>query len=383
MTPEDVDDESLTGRPARDGVPLPHRPAFWLWAAVCVIGAWIAVTGMDAAVRAFPAGAVAGGALLAPTLVIGVWALRRLHPVRTRPIGYSLIALAWGALGAFGLALPANEAFQAVLSKTAGPGFNSAWGAAIAAPVDEETLKLLGVATLALMAPTAIRGPLDGWGYGALTGLGFQIAENFLYVLNTIVLTGATQDLHAAFFSFGSRVVGGAWWSHWAMTAVGGAGLGCLLGRASRTAAVLAAGAFLLAMTLHAWWDAPVLPGVGMLVFKGLPILLAAVVTYRLARRRYLTHFRRTAYAETVRGVFVPGEGHVLAHRKWRRKERWDVPPGEPRRLLARLRATELDLIEDGQGGLEHDPRHADRLRDDVRDLRHRLNSCPSPPRVA
>ncbi|WP_067885568.1 PrsW family intramembrane metalloprotease [Actinomadura chibensis] len=383
MTRESVDEESPTGRPARGGVPLTRRSAFWLWAAVCLIGGWIAVTGLDTAVRAFPAGAIAGGALLAPTLVVGVWALRRLHPVRTRPIGYSLVAVAWGAFGAFGLALPANAAFQAVLSKTAGPGFNAQWGAAIAAPVNEETLKLLGVVTLALMAPTAVRGPLDGWGYGALTGFGFQIAENFLYVLNTIVLTGATQDLHAAFFSFGGRVIGGAWWSHWAMTAVGGAGLGCLLGRATRTTAVLAAGAFLLAMALHAWWDAPVLAGVGMLVLKGLPILLAAVVAYRLARRRYLAHFRRTAYAETVRGVFVPGEGHVLAHRKWRRKERWDVPPGEPRRLLARLRATELDLIEDGLGGLEHDPRTADLLRDDVRDLRRHLNSSPTPPRVA
>ncbi|TYK47706.1 PrsW family intramembrane metalloprotease [Actinomadura decatromicini] len=383
VTHEAVDDESQTTRPARGGVPLTRRPAFWLWAAVCLIGGWIAITGLDAAVRAFPAGAVAGAALLTPTLMIGVWALRRLHPVRTRPIGYSLVAVAWGAFAAFGLALPANAAFQAVLSKTAGPGFNSEWGAAIAAPVNEETLKLLGVLTLALMAPTSIRGPLDGWGYGALTGLGFQIAENFLYVLNTIVLTGATQDLHAAFFSFGGRVIGGAWWSHWAMTAVAGAGLGCLLGRATRTTAVLAAGAFVLAMALHAWWDAPILVGLGMLVLKGLPILLAAVVTYRLARRRYLTHFRRTAYAETVRGVFVPGEGHVLAHRKWRRKERWDVPAGEPRRLLARLRATELELIEDGLGGLEHDPRTADLLRDDVRDLRRHLNSCPSPPRVA
>ena len=82
----------------------------------------------------------------------------------------------------------ADDLASRYVGKTAGPGFNSVWGASIAAPVNEEILKLLGVAALALMAPSAVRGALDGWGYGALSGLGFQFAENFLYVLNTIVL---------------------------------------------------------------------------------------------------------------------------------------------------------------------------------------------------
>lgn len=362
---------------------MTRRPAFWLWAAACLLGAWIAFQGIGAQVAAFPAGAVIGGILLVPALVLGVWLLRRAHPVRSYPLGYAMMTVAWGGLAAFGMALPANSAFQAVLGKTTGPEFNSAWGAAIAAPVDEEILKLLGVLTLALMAPAAVRGPLDGWGYGALAGLGFQCAENFLYVLNTIILTGATQDANAAFFSFGSRVVGGAWWSHWAMTAIGGAGLGCLLGRTSRTARAIAAAAFVLAMALHSWWDAPVLPGVLLLPVKGAPILLAAIAAYRLARCRYLAHFRRTVRAETARGVLVPGEGHVLAFRKWRRKERWDVPAGEPRRLLARMRADQLALIEDGLGGLEPDPLAADRLRADIQLLRHRLHASEGNPRVA
>ncbi|TDD72164.1 PrsW family intramembrane metalloprotease [Actinomadura rubrisoli] len=355
------------------------RPAFWLWAVTCLIGVSIALRVLGPQVRAFPAGTVTGFALLSPALAVGVWMLRRLHPVRTRPLGYALIAVAWGGLAAFGLALPVNAAFQAVLGKTAGPEFNATWGAAIAAPVDEEILKLLGVAVLALIVPSAVRGPLDGFGYGALVGLGFQFSENFLYVLNTIVMTGATQDVNAAVFSFGSRVVGGAWWSHWAMTAVGGAGLGCLLGRASRVNAGLAAGGLLLAMAVHSWWDTPLLPGAALLPVKGAPILIAAVVTYRVARHWYLARFRRAALAETAGGVLVPGESHVLTYRKWRRKERWDVPPGEPRRLLARLRAAELDLLDDGLGGLERDPTAADRLRADIRDLRHHLNAAQRP----
>ncbi len=360
-----------------------RRPAFWLWAATCLLGVGIAWRGLDAVVRAFPVGSIAGAALLAPALALGFWALRRLHPVRSRPAGYALAALAWGGLAAFGLALPANAAFQAVIGKTAGPEFNSAWGASIAAPVDEEILKLAGVATLALLAPAAIRGPLDGWGYGALTGLGFQASENFLYVLNTIVLTGATQDVNAALFSFGSRVVGGAWWSHWAMTAVGGAGLGCLLGRATRTSVAVAAGGVVLAMALHAWWDSPLLHSVLLLPVKGAPILLAAVVTYRLSRRRYLSGFRRRTHAETVRGVLVPGERHILASRKWRKKEQWKVPAGQPRRTLARLRAAQLELIEDGLGGLERDPLSPARLRAEIQTLRRILAATSERSRAA
>ncbi|MBE1535432.1 PrsW family intramembrane metalloprotease [Actinomadura algeriensis] len=354
---------------------MTRRPAFWLWAGTCVLGAWLAFDTVGGLVRAFPAGAVAGFALLAPTLVLGVWALRRAHPVRDRPLGPALMAVAWGGLAAFGVALPANAAFLAIIGQTAGPGFGAVWGATIAAPVNEEPLKLLGVVLPALAVPRAVRSPLDGWGYGALAGLGFQMSENFLYVLNTIILTGATQDAGAAFVSFAGRVVGGAWWSHWAMTAVAGAGLGLLLSRASRTGAATAAGALLLAMALHAWWDSPLLPGAALLPFKGLPILIAAVVAYRLARRGYLAHFRRAADAETAEGVLVPGERHVLTHRKWRRKERWDVPAGEPRLLLARLRAAELDLLEAGLGGLDADPDAPERLRGDIRELRLRLNA--------
>src|SRR5690606_26499104 len=113
-------------------VPLPRRPAFWLWAAACLAGAWIAWRGLETAVRAFPAGSIAGGALLAPALGAGFWLLRRLHPVRPHPARYALIALAWGGLAAFGLALPANAAFQAVLAETAGPEFGATWGASIA-----------------------------------------------------------------------------------------------------------------------------------------------------------------------------------------------------------------------------------------------------------
>ena len=54
---------------------------------------------------------------------------------------------------------------------------------------------------IALAAPRVIRGPLDGMIYGALTGLGFQVMENFTYALNNIPLTGATNPAEAVVIS--------------------------------------------------------------------------------------------------------------------------------------------------------------------------------------
>src|SRR5262249_22775326 len=162
----------------------------------------------------FPAGAAVGLGLLAPILVGGVLLFRWLHPVRSRAWSYALIAVTWGLTAAFGVAFAANTALLGIIAQTAGLAFSDPWGAAVAAPVDEETAKLAGVVLLALMAPRAIRGPLDGFGYGALVGVGFQVIEDFLYVFNTIVLTGAVHSVSAAAGSFFVRVVFGAWWSH-------------------------------------------------------------------------------------------------------------------------------------------------------------------------
>jgi RsiW-degrading membrane proteinase PrsW (M82 family) len=352
-----------------------RQPGFWLWLPACLLGALLMGQELRPAMGAFPGGAAAGLLMLFPVLVFGFWFFRRLHPARSRPKPYALFATVWGATAACGVALIANTAFIGILDKTVGLKITDSWGAAIAAPVDEETLKLLGVAVLVLLAPRAIRGSLDGYGYGALVGVGFQVIEDFLYVFNTIVLTGATMDVGAAFGSFFARVVFGAWWSHWTFTAVSGAGLGYLTGRTDRRLpgrVLVALAGYLLAMAMHCWWNSPFLEG-GLLInmVKGLPLLVGAVLLYRVLRHRYLGRFRQVAGAEVRNGVLLSGEDEFLTHRKWRRAERRWMSSGESYDLVTRLRRAQLDLIDSDLSG-----EAAPRLRTEIAGLRARLTDC-------
>jgi RsiW-degrading membrane proteinase PrsW (M82 family) len=354
---------------------LTRRSAFWLWAVVCLLGALMVELALERQVLIFPEGARLGLIVLIPLLLAGFWYFRRLHPIRSHPRGYALLMTAWGVFAAFGVALTANEAFNGIISKTTGLSFADRWEAAITAPIDEEILKLTGVALLALMAPRAIRGPLDGFAYGALVGFGFEIVEDFFYIFNAIVQNGAVDSTSSAIVSLIARVGYSLWWGHWAMTAVSGAGLGYLVGATGRPLArrlLVAAGAFLLAVAMHAWWDSPLLSGRlwGMLA-KGLVILIIAVVVYRVARRRYLARFRDAAAAEADRGVLTAAETEVLAHRRRRRRECRRTPRGTPRRLLTDLRSAEMHLIDEDLKDLGA---RAD-LRTDVVDLRSRLEA--------
>jgi RsiW-degrading membrane proteinase PrsW (M82 family) len=353
---------------------LIRRPAFWLWLLVCLLGLGILGLTLLPQMAAFPTGAVVGLVLLCPVLVGGFLLFRWLHPVRSRPWSYALIAVTWGMTAAFGVAFAANTALLGIIAKTAGLSFSDRWGAALAAPLDEETAKLAGVVLLALMAPRAIRSPLDGFGYGALVGIGFQIVEDFLYVFNTIVLTGAVHSGTAAAGSFFVRVIFGAWWSHWTFTCVSGSGLGYLLGRTDRPMSArvgVALLGYVTAMAMHCWFNSPVL-GINafVIIVKGIPLLVLAIVVYRWVRRSYLRFFRETAQREISLGVLQPGEDDFLAKRARRRAEKRRLPIGEPRYFGTRLRTAQLDLIEEDLAGPEREPMAADRLRHDVVNLR-------------
>ncbi|GAA1012941.1 hypothetical protein Aple_015710 [Acrocarpospora pleiomorpha] len=275
------------------------RPAFWVWAVGCALGAYTTLIIIVPQAGVFSAGALIGLVVLAPLLLVGFWLFHRIRPVRSNPAKYALMALAWGGFGAFGVAFAANTAFLGLLRKTVGLEFTDRWGATIAAPVDEELAKVAGVALLALMASHLISGPLAGFGYGALIGLGFQVVENFLYVFNTITAAGGVHEVSDTLSSLFVRVVLSTWWSHWAMTAVSGAAFGYLLGRTCRPMprrALVGAGGLVLAMLMHAWWDSPALAG--SFLIKGLPLLLVALIVFVLARHDERHRVPCTAQAE-------------------------------------------------------------------------------------
>jgi RsiW-degrading membrane proteinase PrsW (M82 family) len=352
-----------------------RRSAFWLWAAVCLACALMLGVTLGPPTLMFFDGARLGLLVLIPVLLAGFWYFRRLNPIRSYPRSHALLMTAWGVFAALGMAIPVNQAVESIIRKATGLGFADRWADTMTAPIDEELLKLTGVVLLALMAPRAIRGPLDGFVYGALVGFGCQVAEDYLYVFNAITANGAVHPTSSALGVLALRVGYSTWWSHWAMTAVSGAGLGYLIGETGRPLTrrlLVAAGAFLLALVMHAWQDSPVLSDDlwGMLV-KGPPVLIIAVVVYRAARRRYLARFRDAAAAEADRGVLTAAETEVLAHRRNRRRERRRTPRGTRRRLLTDLRSAELNLIDEDLNG----PGASTDLRSDVVDLRSRLET--------
>jgi RsiW-degrading membrane proteinase PrsW (M82 family) len=201
---------------------------------LCVLGAGILTWEFVRFLVVFRDASVLAAALELPLALIGFVLLRRLRPTRAPALVWSAAALVWGATAAAGCALLANQGLTGLWAKSAGVKFASDWSASLSAPLNEEALKLCGVAMIALAAPLMINGPLDGLIFGALTGLGFQAVENVTYGLNAIVVSGGTSPdravLDSALLRVGTTGIG----SHWTMTAMAGAGLGYLIQHSRR-----------------------------------------------------------------------------------------------------------------------------------------------------
>jgi RsiW-degrading membrane proteinase PrsW (M82 family) len=307
---------------------------------VVLIGCAVLVNDFGALVRVFPGEAALAFVLMLLTAAVGWAVLRRVRPISAPPRPVSLVAVGWGVTAATGLAILANGGLQAVWARLGGIEFASEWSAALTAPLNEEVMKLCGVALIALAWPALVRGPMDGFVYGSLVGLGFQVAENWTYAMNGIVLFGATDDTVSVLQSFFARVALTGFGSHWAMSAVAGAGLGFLLGRAGPRV-VPGLGLILLAMAMHWQFDSPLLGGLVGTILKALLNLAIALTVYFVLRHRV----RATARAVAERAW--PGSAAVLLGRRARRRALRTLPTGPERTAGARDQRRWVAMIED------------------------------------
>ena len=293
---------------------------------LCVIGAGLMAWAFHPFLAVFPAATVLAAVLQLPLLFLGWWLLRLARPLSAPARTWSAAAVIWGATAATGCALEANQGLTGLWAKAAGVAFASNWSAALTAPVNEELLKAAGVALIVLAAPRAIRGPLDGMIYGALVGLGFQVMENFTYSLNFIPQTGATDPGVAVAISAVIRVALTALGSHWAMTAVAGAGVGYLAARGLRGGAPRAAACLAAAMAMHLLFDAP---GPGLAILLKVLINFVAVLAFYLSLQRGYRARARAVLARRVAAGAVPGvEAPTLLTRRSRRRRQRRVPLG-------------------------------------------------------
>ncbi|WP_025274837.1 PrsW family intramembrane metalloprotease [Haloglycomyces albus] len=350
------------------------------WSALLVIliglaaGAWSLGRNFAATVWVFAGAAALNVVFLSISLVVGLWLARRLmRPVAAPPWSGTWIAVLWGGLGAIGISLAANTALTSFVTKALGFDIASEWGSALVAPINEETAKLLGVILLAAVSTRLVRSPSDGFVYGALVGLGFQVVENLTYGLNSILGAGGVDPAAMSTLVFGLRTGTGFWGSHWAMSAVAGAGIGYLVanrGRSRSRRATVAVSCWLLAMAMHWQFNSPLLSDPQYLFYvKSTLNLVIALVVFLVARRAFRTHWKYGAADEVDRGALFPQEATALSRRRARaRYLRRYSRPGRQRYLLHLLLRRQLRLLEDRAAGCPGDA--AEPQRADIADIR-------------
>jgi RsiW-degrading membrane proteinase PrsW (M82 family) len=312
----------------------PRSPAFWLFTFLLVFGAL--GTGGDIAARlsAAPTPSLLAIVLLIVWAVPFVVAIYQLDLFEREPLGMLMAAFAWGALVAPQLAISANTALVELVAKLGSPALANRWGAAIAGPTNEETLKALGLVLLALIAAAEIDTPVDGLVYGAFAGLGFQIVEDFSYFTNPMFAGNGFSQTDVVWQLFIVRALVAGLWSHAVYTGLVGLGIGYLVSRRDvprERRVLLAMLAFAGAWLLHFVWNSPWLGGlfgngwrdiVAASVIKGLPGLLLFVGLYLHARRREARWVERILIPEVATGAVTHAEIEALLTLHGRRNAR-------------------------------------------------------------
>lgn len=106
------------------------------------------------------------------------------------PIWLLLLTFAWGAIGAVFSALMGSSMMMEPITALGAPAWISdAYGAVLVAPLIEEPAKAVVLVFVALTR--RFDNATDGFVYGAATGLGFGMTENFLY----FAMVGTTGDV--------------------------------------------------------------------------------------------------------------------------------------------------------------------------------------------
>jgi RsiW-degrading membrane proteinase PrsW (M82 family) len=329
----------------RGSILRPRSPAFWLLAFLLMIGAL-----GEGGIIAGRIAAAPPSSLFAITLLI-VWAvplvvtIHALDLFEREPFGMLAAAFAWGSLAATTLAISANTALFDLIAKLGSQSLADRWGAALAGPIDEETLKALGLLLLVLIAAAEIDTPIDGLVYGAFIGLGFQIVENFQYLTNPAFAGNGFSQTHVVWELFLVRGLVGGIWSHAAYTGLVGLGIGYLVSRPDVPRArrvTLAVLAFVGAWSMHFVWNSPWLENVFVSgfwrtiitqsVIKGLPGFLLLTWLYFRARRRESRWVEHVLAGELATGAATPDEIEALLTFHGRRRER-----REARRRAGRL----------------------------------------------
>ena len=356
----------------------PRNLGWWAWAVPSVAGLVIFLVMLWPAFGRYPLTAVTGLALSVPYLILWWFALQAMQIVTRIGTSGQIAAILWGGGAAVGVyALPANSAIIEFLGQAFGVDFSTDWGAAIAAPLTEETGKALGVLAVIIAAKSWLRTPMDGLLVGGFVGLGFTLSENFLYGFNITsmnfgenpaVSTAAVFFLRAGLFFPISHVV---------FTALAGAGIGFLMGRRAGRNGWWALLCFVAAYGLHFLWNSPLLGNwIARFVVAGVvPFVMWLVVhlARRAEHRWYLAAIAPEVHSGAVPAQYVGVVGGTLIQRLRYRSGVGRVYGPLGRRFQVELEGLLVDLADASDAA---DPAEVQRLRALVA---HRLLPAQAP----
>ncbi|MFD0557788.1 RsiW-degrading membrane proteinase PrsW (M82 family) [Stackebrandtia endophytica] len=321
----------------------PRRPMFWVYVGLMSIG------GFNLAMLLFKYLELAPIALAISMVINAVLAWLFLKLINwidlfeREPLSLLVAGMGWGGIVATGFAIHANDQLITAVMKLD----LDDWGAAIAAPIDEELLKLIGVIVVMVIGRAYIHRAMDGLILGMMCGVGFEVVENILYGVQSAI-ADVNSDVAAAVTTGLARLTFGVG-GHLIFTGISGFGVGYVMTRRDKSILNrfgVAFGLFAVAWGLHFLWDAP---------FEGLitgpllkyPILLIAIfLLYRYAIRREWDWFSRTMAGQPDE-VITKNEITAMRTLRGRRKAR-----RKARRDGGMLKKRQLRYLQDAQLGL-------------------------------
>ncbi len=382
----------------------PRQPAFWLYCALLAIGGYLFVEEQALMSSLMTAYLLSWALVLAYAVPVAL-VIYRLDLFEREPKILLAAALVWGGVIATSLAAHANAAWLSVLSKVASPDFAAQWGAAVVGPGVEETLKLLGVVTIFLIASSEFDGIMDGFVYGAMVGLGFTVVEDVSYFINAVAAApGLVDQSGPVFDTFLIRVVGGGLYGHVLFTGLTGTGFAFFVTQraAAMPKRVIGAGLCIAAGVLaHVVWNSPwmdsilqtsdganpsVIQWIEYGTLKGLPFLLLLGLLVLFATRSEEANYRSIVAGEPDPWVVTDDEMRSLRSLWARRKARTAAgrlrgPAGA--RATARLQAAQIEyaMIRSRADSLSDPALDAQRLK--IKSIRAEIAATPFLPALA
>ncbi|PRX92533.1 RsiW-degrading membrane proteinase PrsW (M82 family) [Allonocardiopsis opalescens] len=290
-------------------------------------------------------------ALLLAVVPLPVWgtAVLLLDRLKPQPTKLLLVAFLWGSGVATLASLVMNTVIGMVLVPMFGEGFGDYLGAAVGAPVVEESFKGMVLLGYLWFRRRRIAGVSDGIILGMLVGLGFAWVENILYYLNYgfFLAGGFAPDYMIELFLTRGVMLG---LLHPVFTAMIGIGIAsAAMNRSGALRVVFCVLGWFGAVALHALWNGSTPFGILNYVAMAVMVLVLVMILVVVAvdRRRVVATISRYLPAYIPTGLVTDTDIAMLSSMGNRRQaRRWaqQAGGGRGRRAMGAYQLAAVEL---------------------------------------